>query len=66
MIRLATSREAVDERLRRASDASATMGSATPRVEMGADAIDRRLRELSDLRRACVELGRLGAPLERP
>lgn len=60
----AYARDAIDERLRRASDESATMCCTTPRVDMGREAIDQRLREVADLRAACVELGRLGPLVE--
>lgn len=60
----AYSRDAIDERLRRASDESATMRCTTPRVEMSRNAVDQRLRQVADLRAACVELGRLGSPSE--
>ena len=53
-------REAIDERLQRASRLSASLSSATPRVPMAGAAIELRLRQASELSRACFELGKIG------
>ncbi|MSP60520.1 MAG: hypothetical protein EXR72_09305 [Myxococcales bacterium] len=51
----------IDQCLREMSRLSEGIDSRTPRVDMGAAAIDLRLRQLSDLTAACLELGRIGA-----
>ena len=56
----------VDERLREASAASEAMRCTTPRVDMSSEAIDRRLREVAELRATCLELARLGSTAARP
>ena len=52
-------REAIDHRLKMAACLSATLCSATPRVPMTRASIDLRLRQASELNRACLRLMRL-------
>lgn len=49
-------REAIERRLKVAAGLSATLSSATPRVLMTGAAIDLRLRQASELHRACLQL----------
>ena len=53
----------IDERLRIASALSGAVSSTTPRVPMTRDAIDLRLRQVSELSHACLRLARLGEGL---
>lgn len=55
----------VDARLRRASELSAGMRTGTPRVDMSGPAIELRLRQVSDLSRACLQLESVGAAARR-
>ncbi len=52
--------ELIEARLRRASELSAVMRTATPRVDMSGPAIELRLRQVSDLSRACMQLESAG------
>ena len=54
------SRDAIEARLRLASERSRSVTSDTPRVDMSADAIELRLRQASELSHSCLRLVALG------
>lgn len=55
----------VEQRLSRAAELSLGMRYDAPRVDMSAEAVDLRLRQASELSRACLQLQRAGEEWQR-